>query len=289
MDTEFPLRIAFFGTPEFAAIICDTLCASGFSPCVIITAPPAPKGRKLVLTKSDVHLFGEKNNIPILTPTTLRTDEALEEIRALSCDLFIVAAYGKIIPKNILDIPSHGTLNVHPSLLPKFRGASPIESAILSDDKKTGVTIMVLDEEVDHGPIVATKEYLTNDWPPHGSTLTRALAREGGNLLADVIKKWVKTHEAKEQDHAQATFTKKIAKTDGLIDFADNPYTNYKKIRAFDEWPGTYFFITHKGKPMRVRINDAHFAEGVLTLLSVTPEGRGQMSYKDFIRGFSEA
>lgn len=288
-------RFAFFGTPEFAEIILGELEAKGFLPTVIVTAPDAPKGRKLVLTPSEAKVWGETREIPVLTPKTLR-DEAFKEIMEwYHCDLFIVAAYGKLIPKTILDIPAHGVLNVHPSLLPKFRGPSPIESAILSDETPahacshagghTGVTIMQLDPEMDHGPIVAQRERIIADWPPKGSVLTRDLAHFGGSLLAEIIPEWINEPRSHEQDHAEATFTTKIKKEDGLIDLAGDPLENYKKIRAFDEWPGAFFTTVRNGKNVRVRINDATYESGVLTITRVTPEGKKEMSYEDFRRG----
>ena len=279
-------NFAFFGTPEFATIILDELELKGFLPNVVVTAPDAPKGRKLVVTKSEVRIWAEKRNIPVLTPTTLRDGKFGEHILPFDCTLFIVAAYGKIIPKEVLDIPQHGTLNVHPSLLPKFRGASPIESAILSDEPHTGVSIMVLDEEMDHGPVLAQRERITRDWPPKGSVLTRDLAHFGGVLLAEIIPEWMNGLTPHAQDHARATFTKKIHKEDGRIDLTLDPYTNYKKIRSYDEWPGTFFFVLHAGKNVRVRIIDATYADGKLAITRVVPEGKKEMSYEDFLRGY---
>lgn len=279
-------RFAYFGTPEFASIILGELEAKGFVPTVIITAPDAPKGRMLVVTPCEARVWGETRSIPVLTPRTLRDEAFKDLILSYQCDLFIVAAYGKLIPKNILEIPEHGVLNVHPSLLPKFRGSSPIESAILSNETHTGVTIMELDEEMDHGPVLAQRERVTRDWPPKGSELTRDLAHFGGALLAEMIPEWMNGLKAHPQDHSRATFTKKIAKEDGLIDIAGDPLQNYKKIRAYDEWPGTFFFLERNGKKVRVRINDATYDNGTLTITRVTPEGKKEMSYEDFKRGY---
>ncbi len=199
------LKFAFFGTPEFATIVLDELSQKGFSPAVVITAPDAPKGRKLVMTESEVSIWAKMRNIPTLKPTTLKDPIFPSQVTAFGCELFIVAAYGKIIPKDILEIPAHGTLNVHPSLLPMFRGSSPIESAILSEETQTGVTIIVLDEEMDHGPILAQREHHTPVWPPKGSVLTRELAHLGGTLLAEVIPQWLAGLVATPQDHTNGT------------------------------------------------------------------------------------
>ena len=232
----------YFGTPLFAKIILEELEEKGLLPQLVVTAPDKPKGRKLLVTPSDVKLWANAHDIPVLTPHNLKDANCITELSKIKWDLFVVAAYGKIIPKSILEIPKHGVLNVHPSLLPKFRGASPIESAILSDEKFTGVTIMKLDEEMDHGPIIASRERIINNWPPKGSELTEDLAHFGGALLADIIPEWLNGLKAFPQDHARATFTKKITKEDGLIDLGGDPLQNYKKIKAYDEWPGAYYF-----------------------------------------------
>ena len=322
------LRFAYFGTPEFAAIILDELLEKGFTPALIITQPDKPKGRKLVLTPSEVRAWGDARSVKVLTPAKMRDEDFLAELRAANCELFIVAAYGKILPKEILDMPRYGVLNVHPSLLPRFRGSSPIESAILSDETSTGVTIMQLDEETDHGPVLAQRERIINNWPPRGSELTRDLAHFGGSLLADIIPEWMNGLKAFPQDHSRATFTKKISKEDGLLQLDSNlaryckssaiggntkvwtdgvsekAYDStssrptegtpssvqsdellYKKIRALDDWPGTYFFAKKNGKDIRIKVTDAKLDGGKLEILKVIPEGRKEMPYADFLRG----
>ncbi len=280
------LRFAFFGTPEFAVIILDELEKAGFTPALVVTAPDKPKGRKLIVTGSEVKEWAATRNITIYTPENIRRDEVfVATLKNADCELFIVAAYGKIIPKEILEIPKKGTLNVHPSLLPKFRGPSPIESVILSEEKGTGVTIMELDLEMDHGPILAQREWVHSNWPPKGSDLTRDLAHAGGALLAEIIPDWMSGMKAHPQDHALATFTKKITKEDGLIDLSQDPLLNYKKIMAYDGWPGAYFFTEYNGKKIRVRIILAHYEEGTLTIDRIVPEGKKEMRYDDFLRG----
>ncbi len=283
------LRFAYFGTPEFAAIILDELEAQGMLPSLIVTAPDKPKGRKLILTPSEVKVWATLRNIPVLTPEKIRgNQEFFEVLKSYACELFIVAAYGKIIPKEILNIPKNGVLNVHPSLLPKFRGSSPIESFILSDEPHTGVTIMELDEEMDHGPVIAQRERVREErYPerPKGSLLTDDLAHFGGKLLAEIIPERMNGLGSIAQDHSRATFTKKITKEDGLLDLAGDALMNYKKIKAFDEWPGAYFFTERNGKTMRVRVNDANYKDGKLVITRVTPEGKKEMHYDDFLRG----
>jgi len=280
------MRFVYFGTPDFSRIILDELKALGLLPSLIVTAPDKPKGRHLALTPSEVSLWGEREQIAVLKPEKLDA-EIFDLLSAENAECFVVAAYGKILSDTLLAIPKHGTLNVHPSLLPKFRGASPIESAILSNETNTGVSIMLLDALMDHGPILAQRSVPISPWPPKGSVLTDILAREGGKLLAEVIPAWVKGEIVPTpQEHEQATFTKKIKKTDGEIHPTKDPEGAYKKIQAFDEWPGAFFFSTRKsGEKIRVVVKDASYRDGALSLIRVVPEGKKEMAYEDFLRG----
>lgn len=279
-------RFVFFGTPRFAAIILDELAAAGHLPALIVSAPDKPKGRGLVMTPSEVKAWALQHEVPCITPEKLSDENAMRALRDAKAEVFVVAAYGKILKPEILDMPPRGVLNVHPSLLPKFRGSSPIESFILSEEPHTGVTIMLLDAEMDHGPIVAQRERIMNDRYPKGSALTDDLAHFGGALLAEVLPAWTAGGmRAGEQDHARATYTKKITKEDGLIDPDGDALLAYKKICAFDEWPGAYFFVERSGKNLRVRVTDAHLEEGRLVIDRVVPEGKKDMPYADFLRG----
>ena len=278
----------FFGTAEFSIAILEELAKVGFIPSLIVTPEDKPAGRKLVITPPPVKIWGQKHNIATIQPSTLKGDLPVELTSPLSdgWDLFVVAAYGKLLPRSLLDLPKHGTLNVHPSLLPKLRGASPIQAAILGDIRKTGVTIMLVDEEMDHGPIIAQAEITVEDWPPKASALRELLAHVGGELLAETIPLWLeKKIPPEEQDESKATYTLKIKKDDGLIDLNDDSYENFKKIRAFDMWPGTYFFTLRGDKEVRVKIADAEFKDGKLVITRIIPEGKKEMSYQDFLRG----
>lgn len=278
-------RIVFFGTPDFSVTILEHLKKANLTPELLVTQPDKPKGRKLALTPPPVKNWAEENTIPVIQPETLKKNIP-EMLTGTDWDLFIVVSYGKIIPQEILDIPEHGTLNVHPSLLPKLRGASPIQSAILHDMKETGITIMLLDAEMDHGPIVSQASITVEDWPPKASMLTELMANVGGEMLTDAIIPWINGDiQAEEQDHEQATFIEKIKKEDGLINFDDDPYKNYLKIQAFDMSPGTYFFVKKEDKKIRVKIADAEFKDGELILTRVIPEGKKEMDYEDFKRG----
>jgi len=292
----------FFGTPRFAVSILEELEKAGITPSVIVTRPDKPKGRGLELAPSPVKEWALAKEVAVLEPKTLtRDDSQTNFIWNTDWDLFIVTAYGKIIPFEVLKRPQAGTLNVHPSLLPLYRGSSPIESQILADDKKTGVSIMLLDEELDHGPIVAQASVTPLEWPIRASILEQILAQEGGRLLAEVIPAWIEeqhmdseswledgrepTLKPEPQDHTKATSTKKIEKEQGLLDLAADGYQNYLKFCAYDEWPGTHFFIDKKEKSIRVKITDATFKDGIFTPIKVIPEGKKEMGYEDFLRG----
>lgn len=280
-------RIVFFGTPEFAVDILEGLTAADITPTLVVTSPDMPKGRKLILTPPDVKLWALEHDIELIQPNSLKDDPALDLILNTEWDLFIVASYGKIIPKAILDIPKYGTLNVHPSMLPRFRGASPIRSAILEDQRDAvGVSIMLLDEEMDHGPLIAQASVTIDEWPPHALILEKLLAHEGGKLLAEVIPLWIRGEiTPEEQDHDRATFCGKITKDMGEIDLKDDPYKNLLKIRAFEGWPGTYFFTKKNEKRTRVKIIDAELTpDNSLQINTVIPEGKNEMPYADFLR-----
>ena len=282
-------KFAFFGTPDIAVIVLNILRETGIVPSVIITNPDAPQGRKMVLTPPPVKVWAVTHGIPVLQPQSLRTDATVEIfLKENGIDLSVVVAYGKIIPQTILSVPKHGTVNVHPSLLPKLRGASPVRSAILEDMRETGVSIMLLDKELDHGPILAQEViHVAEDaWPLRGQALDTLLATHGGELLAHTLPSWIAgTLTQREQDHTSATFCTKITKEMGELDLAHDPYKNLLKIRAFDGWPGTFFYTEKNGKRMRVKITDAELnTDGSLKILRIIPEGRNEMSYDDFIR-----
>jgi methionyl-tRNA formyltransferase len=280
-------KIVFFGTPDIAVHVLEELERAGIVPALVVTNPDTAQGRKLVLTETPVARFAREHSIPILKPTTLKDATVAAALQNSGAELYIVAAYGKIIPSSILSIPKYGTLNVHPSLLPRLRGASPIRSAILENEYPTGVTIMVLTEGLDEGPIVAQEvaDIPKETWPLHGRILDEKLARMGGRLLACVLPAWITgTLTPAEQDHAHATYCKKITKDMAEIDLAADPAENLRKIRAFDGWPGAYFFHHKNGQRIRIKIADAEMRDAVLVLTRIIPEGRKEMAYEDWMR-----
>lgn len=202
-------------------------------------------------------------------------------------DFFVVASYGKLLPKAVLDLPRLGALNIHPSLLPKFRGPSPILSAILCDERETGVTIMLMEERMDAGPVLAQArvEISQEEWPPPAVVLAQMLFVEGANLLAEILPLWLNGEITSEkQDESKATYTKKFTEDDSLIDPAGGR-ADFLKVRAFDRSPRAHFFLRDK----RVIVTDATVENGTLKILKVIPEGKKEMLYADFLRGAGRA
>lgn len=278
------ISFAFFGTGDIAVGVLQELERAGFVPTHIVTSPDRPAGRGRVLTPPAAKQWALERSVPVFQPEKLDSD-FLENMRMFFEELIIVADYGKIIPKSVLAIPKHGVLNVHPSLLPRLRGPSPIRSAILTGEKHTGVTIMQMDEEMDHGPIVAQKEVPIPDFPPRGRELDTLLSHEGGTVLAEVLPRWVAgAITPREQEHDKATYTKKLSKDDAEIILSDDAYNNFLKIRAFDDNPRPYFFAQRGDAQIRVVIADAHMKEDSLVLLRVIPEGKKEMTYEEFLR-----
>lgn len=236
------MNIIFFGTSEFAIPILETIKKAGYAPALIVSTPDKPKGRNLKLSPSPVKEWATKENLPVAAPERLKDESFLNKLRNNNPDIFIVASYGKIIPKEILDIPPKGTLNIHPSLLPKLRGPSPIQYTIIKNETP-GVTIMLTDEAVDHGPILKSEKLKTKNEKLTYKDLELKLAKLGGKMLIDILPKWMNEEiRPKEQNHLQATFTKKITKEDGHINWQEDAEIIERKIRAFTQWPGTYTF-----------------------------------------------
>ena len=261
-------RIAFFGNSEFSLIVLWELKKNGVVPELIITTPDKPQGRKMVLTPTPTKVWAEENSVECIEPEKLKDENFLAKIK--DYNLFVVASYGKIIPNVVIDIPKYKVLNIHPSLLPKYRGPSPLQQQILNDEKDVGTSIMLIDEQIDHGAIVAQKKVEISDWPVGFISLQEILAKEGSKLLAEALPAWIKCKiTPKIQNDNEATFTKKIEKQDGFLDLSDDARKNYLKILAFEEWPKTYFEIEKNGKKIRVIIKKAEWKDNALQILSV--------------------
>jgi methionyl-tRNA formyltransferase len=269
------INFAFFGTPDRAVIALEELKRAGFLPSLIVTQPDKPQGRKLLLTPPPAKVWAEANHIPVAQPEKLDADFK-ELLQSKKFDLFVVVAYGKILPEEILSIPTHRSINLHASLLPKLRGSCPIETAILEDIKDTGVSVILMDDKMDHGPIIAEKCVTPLVWPVAADELAKMLVTEGGKLLAEVLPLWTEGKiNPKEQDHSKATYTKKIKKEDGLIKLEDDPYLNYRKYLAYKGWPNTFFFKDGK----RVIITDAEYKNEKFVIKKVIPEGKKEIEY----------
>lgn len=277
------LKIAFFGTPLLSSQTLDILKVNGYLPSVIITSPNKPAGRGLKMTPSPVSIWAENNNIPCLKPEKIR-EEFIEEFKKLNIELSVVVAYGKILPETLINIPKFKTINIHYSLLPKYRGASPLESSLLNGDDTTGVSIQQMVFKLDSGPIITEKE-VKIDINDTKEKLRNELTILGGNLLCEIIPKIVNTAiNPKNQDESKVTFCTKINKEDGEIDLNGNPQVNYNKYRAFYGWPGVFFFINKHNKRIRVKIKQAVYENNLFTIKRVTPEGKKEVSYEDFVR-----
>jgi methionyl-tRNA formyltransferase len=279
------IKFVFFGTSLFSVHVLNALKNHNILPFAIVTFPDRPKGRKLIPTPNVVKTWAEVNNVKILETLTLKNEDIKNKIKEFKADLFVVASFGRILPEDVIYMPKFKTLNVHPSLLPEFRGPAPIQEAILTNSP-TGVSIMRLDEGVDTGPILAQEKLQTSTWPLYYKEAEEKLGTLGGNLLASVIPKWIKNElEEIPQDNSLATHTRMILRTDGDITI-DSPEIALNKIMAFEVWPRTFLFHERKdGEKELLIVKKAHIEEGKLIPDIIIPAGRKEMQYKDYIRG----
>ncbi|OHA89945.1 MAG: hypothetical protein A3F53_02465 [Candidatus Zambryskibacteria bacterium RIFCSPHIGHO2_12_FULL_48_10] len=243
------IRFVFFGSSKFSEYVLDELKKTGYEPVLNVTSAKAP----------------------------------LPEIPA-DTDLCIVASFGKILPKTYLDIPRLGFINVHPSLLPKYRGPSPIQAQLLDIVcQGVGVTIIKMDEKMDHGPILAQEKINIEPFPDHYAIVEEKLARAGGKLLIKVLE--TKPGET-PQDHSTATYVKMVKKEDGLLDLNDDPEKNLRKVLAYSTRPGAYIFFRKKnGEEIRVVVRNAKIIENQFIPTRVIPAGKKEMDWQDFLRG----
>lgn len=273
------IRTVFFGTPACVIPIITTV-QEHFNLVGVVTAPDSKTGRKQLLTPSPVkgYLQDTAKNVDIFTPELL-TSETIQAIEQLHPDLFVVAAYGKIIPKALLHIPRYGAINVHPSLLPQYRGASPIQEALLHGDTKTGITLIQMDEEMDHGPILA-QEKIPITQQDTLETLHTLLFEKAAAMLPQIIQGFVeKTITPQEQDHRKATFCQRIERENGFIDLSTPPTKEqfYRMVRAYYPWPGVYTTVSSEKGELRIK-----FLPGNL----VQVEGKKPVPVKDFLNGY---
>ncbi len=263
-----PLRIIFMGTAELACPSLSALCQDcTFQVLAVVTQPDRPRGRDLKLQGPPVKEVASKLHLPVLQPERARNEAFIEQLKQLQPDLIVVAAYGQILPQAILDLPRFGCINVHASLLPKYRGAAPIQSAILNDESETGVTIMKVDAGLDTGDLLtqAVTPILPED---NAQTLHDRLASLGAALLVQTIPDFVAGKIApRPQPAAGATYASKINKEDGRLDWSQPARSLWNRVRAFTPWPGTFTFQPAVPKPRMLKIWSAQ----VETQLSGSP------------------
>lgn len=290
---EQSIRYAFFGTGPLAESVLASLARAGYKPSLLVTKPDAPQGRHMQMTAPNIKIWAEMNDIPVFQPETLKGMVKDSPLHDGTYDVFIVASYGKIIPEDILDLPVKGVLNVHPSLLPKYRGPSPIESALLDGCLTTGISIMKLDSEMDHGPVLAQGAFIIDPSATAGGMEVEC-GMLGGELLVQVLPHYLDgTLVPKEQEHALATTSKKITKELGEITLETNAADVQRKFRALTPWPSLYFFIEHNGRKMRVKVTKVNLtltgSESLTAgdvIETVIPEGKHEMAFEDFKRGY---
>jgi len=239
--------VVFLGTPEFAVPSLRALHASPqIDVALVVTQPDRPAGRGRRLTPSAVKAFALEHDLPVFQPERLRGADVLERLRSADADLFVIAAYGQILRQAVLDIPRHGCLNVHPSLLPRHRGSSPIAAAILAGDERTGVTIMLTDRGMDTGPIL-TQEALPLGREETTASLTPRLADFAANLLLRTVPGWIAGDIApRPQDEGSATLSRLFTKEDGALDWSRPAVELERQVRALNPWPRAYTFANGK-------------------------------------------
>ncbi len=282
------MKFAFFGTPNLASIALSQMESLGMTPSLIITTPDTKVGRKQILTPPATKIWAEERGIPVFQPTSLKNKNDLTLLTENSWDIFVVFAYGKILPNWLLSLPKYGTINAHPSLLPKLRGASPIRSTLLNDLNVAGVTIIQMDAEMDHGPILI-QQPISLPLPIRGQELDRIASLICGDLLVQTINGLTKgTITPKEQDHESATFCTKITKD--MAELSIDPHSlptgtlaieYYRKICAFDGWPETFFI--HNGT--RIKIKNAFLdPTNTLVITRIVPEGKKETDFKNYFK-----
>lgn len=303
------MKIVFFGTPDFALpFLQELINDSDIEVAAIVCQPDKPVGRKGELTPPAVKVLARENNLEVLQPKSLKDNKTKVLLSAYEANFFVVVAYGKIIPKDILQIPEKGCVNVHPSMLPKYRGPSPIQWAIANGDTKTGISIMLLDEGMDTGPILSF-EGVSIDGEETYITLVDKIHARGPKLLSDTLKRFIKEQIHPVPQSAQgASITKLLTREDGRIDWAQELVEIERKWRAYQPWPGAWSLWKRRGKEMRLKmikmapadfINDlppgsvavkdnrlfVDCSDGTLEISQIQPEGKSVMEIAEFLNG----
>jgi methionyl-tRNA formyltransferase len=300
VPTAGPLDLVFMGTPEFAATILDALIAAGHRIRAAYSQPPRPAGRGHHLQPSPVQVLAEQHGIPVRVPTNLRDPETQAEFAAIGADATVVAAYGLILPPAILQEPRLGCLNVHASLLPRWRGAAPIQRAILDGDHATGVTIMQMDRGLDTGAILMQEAAAIGAATTSGELATK-LASLGGRLIVEALDRFDELVQ-EPQPESGVTYAKKIDRAEARLDWHSSAARLERQIRAFDPWPGAFFMLgderirvlaaaVEAGSAAPGTVLDAGLAiacgEGVLRPTHLQRAGRAPMETVALLRGFA--
>ena len=304
-----PLNIIFAGTPDFAAQHLQALIDSPHNVIAVYTQPDKPAGRGKKLQASPVKQLAEQHQIPVYQPKSLRKPETQAELTALHADVMVVVAYGLILPQAVLDTPTYGCLNVHGSLLPRWRGAAPIQRAIWAGDKQTGVTIMQMDAGLDTGDMLH-KVFCDIDPQDTSADLYHKLAEIAPNVLIEVLNHLTDgTFTAEPQDDMQSNYAEKLSKEEAKLDWQLSAAQLERNIRAFNPWPMAYLQLTdEQGNPQTLKVYQAAVlpsvsqtpgtiisadkngiqiatADGVLNLLQLQPAGKKPMSTQDLLNG----
>ncbi|MBE1277494.1 methionyl-tRNA formyltransferase [Enterovibrio baiacu] len=306
------LRIVFAGTPDFAARHMAALLSSHHDVVAVYTQPDRPAGRGKKLTASPVKMLALENDIPVYQPASLKSEDAQQELAAIDADIMVVVAYGLLLPKAVLDTPRLGCINVHGSILPRWRGAAPIQRAIWAGDEETGVTIMQMDEGLDTGDMLKIAT-LSIDAKETSATLYERLAELGPDALVDCLDDIAAGRAvAEKQDDALANYAKKLSKEEALIDWRLTAVELERCIRAFNPWPMSYFTLTANDTEHNIKVWDAEVdaeqsdkapgtilsadktgirvatGEGVLRLTSIQPPGKKAMGAADILNSRRE-
>lgn len=297
------LRIGFMGTPDFALVALKAIVEAGYNVVCAYSQPPRPKGRGHKLQKSPVHEYAENHNIPIFTPKSLKTDDAKAQFASHNLDVAIVAAYGLILPQDILDAPRYGCLNIHGSLLPKWRGAAPIQYSIWKGDTETGVTIMQMEKGLDTGPMIS-KRSVDITAKTTAQNLHDSLADIGADMCLEILERLSNGEqlEAEKQDDAQSSYASMLQKPDGIIDWNNDARQIDRQIRALNPWPGVW--ASFKGKRLKMlsaeviedasdsaagtilnKNGDVVCGKNKLRLITIQPEGKKSMDVASAFNG----
>ena len=301
------MRIIFMGTPDFSVPTLEALVASGHEVVAVVTQPDKPKGRGKEIHMSPVKECALQHNIPVYQPVRARDEAFVEEMRALNPDAMVVIAFGQILPKSLLDLPKYGCVNIHASLLPKYRGAAPIQGAVINGDKETGITTMMMDVEMDTGDMLEKTVVKLNPDETGGSLFDR-LSLLGGSLILSTLGKLEKGEITPQpQDHEKATYVKKISKSMGDIDWTMDAVSIERLVRGLNPWPSA--FTRWNGRMLKIweakvlpdpavkapcgSVISAgeeglkiQTGNGVLCVTSLQLEGKKRMDTAAFLRGY---